>query len=842
LRVVRGFDRARGASELTRDDATGFAPPPAFGPFRVLHQIGVGALGPVFRTYEPTRDRLVAVKVFRLDVTPEQARALADELGRAADASLFHPSIVEPVAAGIEGTVAYRAEEYVAAESLDVAMRHYAPATVDKALPFITQLASAIDFARAAGVGHGALHPRDVFVSPDEARATGFGVVDALDRLGLRAPVRRPYSPPERIAGQPWATPADVFSLAVIAYELLTGRRPSGLGDDMGRMESTTGTTLGDRAGDVRAVLARAMHADPSKRYSTARAFSAALAEASGVAETIVAVAPRIVTSIPAPNDTELPIATPEPAVSLPSDLPLTAASPVDDAARDVVIADAPAVLDASPAETDHALDDFATEPEVPSPTDSPREVARKVIAAREVRKRQVKSKDPSALFDSVDAADARSPALIHSHHRDIEPATSDSAVEAVESLPAPAPDALDAGPATLSDAVDSTHAAAAHPIEPRREPVVEPTTDPVLEAVEVASPAPGLSDRIVAVDEFRARDITGSRLERWPRASERGGFDRAPLERPPMDRPDRPGLIRDSPVESIPADVPPPALDDLGADRTRLPMLPLALMLCLGLVIGYALGQFRAHRENAAPDGASTAAPSSAEAQTSTTGKVPAASTTVNVPPPSGPPAVPPERAKSEASPPPARTPAPAAVARGSSPSKPLATSGRLVVTSNPSKAAVTVNGKWSGRTPLTLTDLRFGKYVVRVVETGFDVARSQFELSPDAASRTVDVTLRPSKAGTTKATPAQSGVPPASKPPAAAATGEIYVDSRPRGARVFVNGKEVGVTPLSLTAQAPGPRDIRLELADHQPWTTTTRVIAGNVARVTGSLDRIR
>ena len=71
-------------------------------------------------------------------------------------------------------------------------MRHYAPAPLDKALPFITQLAGAIDFARAAGVGHGALHPRDIFVTPDEARATGFGVVEALERVGLRAPVRRP--------------------------------------------------------------------------------------------------------------------------------------------------------------------------------------------------------------------------------------------------------------------------------------------------------------------------------------------------------------------------------------------------------------------------------------------------------------------------------------------------------------------------------------------------------------------------------------------------------------------------------------------------------------------------
>src|SRR3954465_6030811 len=219
---------------MTRDDPAAFAPPPAFGPFRVLHQIGIGALGPVFRTYEPTRDRLVAVKVFRLDITPEQARILAAELARASDAGLFHPSIVEPVAAGVEGTVAYRAEEYVAAESLDAAIRHYAPASIDKALPFITQLAGAIDFARAAGVGHGGLHPRDVFVMPDEARATGFGVVEAMERVGIRAPIRRPYSAPERIDGIKWGTAADVFSLGAIAFELLTARRPAGTGPQIG--------------------------------------------------------------------------------------------------------------------------------------------------------------------------------------------------------------------------------------------------------------------------------------------------------------------------------------------------------------------------------------------------------------------------------------------------------------------------------------------------------------------------------------------------------------------------------------------------------------------------------
>jgi serine/threonine protein kinase len=261
----------------------------------VLHQIGIGALGPVFRTYEPTRDRLVAVKVFRLDIVPEQAQALATALGRATEASLFHPSIVEPIAAGVEGTLAYRAEEYVAAESLDVAMRHYAPAPIEKVLPFITQLAGAIDFARAAGIGHGGLHPRDIFVTPDDARATGFGVIEALEEVGIRAPVRRPYTAPERIEGKPWSTAADIFSLAAITFELLTGRRPSGTGTLIGTLPA------GESASLLHGVLARAMNDEPSQRYGGALAFAAALESAArGYAEPPAAAAPPPPKSMPA--------------------------------------------------------------------------------------------------------------------------------------------------------------------------------------------------------------------------------------------------------------------------------------------------------------------------------------------------------------------------------------------------------------------------------------------------------------------------------------------------------------------------------------------------------------
>ena len=73
------------------------AAPDAFGPFRVLHQTGSGALGPVFRAYDPDQDRLVAVKWFRLDLPPERTHRLVAELEHVIASNLTHPAIVAPV-------------------------------------------------------------------------------------------------------------------------------------------------------------------------------------------------------------------------------------------------------------------------------------------------------------------------------------------------------------------------------------------------------------------------------------------------------------------------------------------------------------------------------------------------------------------------------------------------------------------------------------------------------------------------------------------------------------------------------------------------------------------------
>ncbi len=232
----------------------------------------------------------MSVKAFRLDLTPEQAAALAEELQGLVEIGLDHPSIVMPLAAGLEGHTVYLAEEYVAAESLDIALRHYAPAALETALPFLSQLAGAIDVARARGVGHGALHPRDIFLAPEIARATGFGIVQALERLGLRAPVRRPYSAPERVSGATWSTPADVFALGAVAHELLTGKRPAGTGE----VAPIAGKAAESHAARLRAVLGGALAEDPAARFTSAKALVAALEAAAWHEEPVPAAAESI--------------------------------------------------------------------------------------------------------------------------------------------------------------------------------------------------------------------------------------------------------------------------------------------------------------------------------------------------------------------------------------------------------------------------------------------------------------------------------------------------------------------------------------------------------------------
>ncbi len=203
---------------------------------------------------------------------------------------ISHPAVAAPLVAGLAAGTPFMAYEYVDGESLDVALRR--DARPPEALQWIALLAGAVDAAHARGLEHGALHLRDVLVFSEGVCATGFGIARALEHVQLDVPVRRPYAAPEVMAGRRWGPPADRFAVAVLAYELLTGTRPSGSSDDAVADLLELRPDVADPAGFQQA-FRNALAEDPAIRSASATAFATALARAAGTEAMDGAPSPR---------------------------------------------------------------------------------------------------------------------------------------------------------------------------------------------------------------------------------------------------------------------------------------------------------------------------------------------------------------------------------------------------------------------------------------------------------------------------------------------------------------------------------------------------------------------
>jgi len=280
--------------------------------------------------------------------------------------------------------------------------------------------------------------------------------------------------------------------------------------------------------------------------------------------------------------------------------------------------------------------------------------------------------------------------------------------------------------------------------------------------------------------------------------------------------------------------------------ERSRPAVLPIAVVLIAGLLLGFMAGYFVGGRETVQPQqSAATEAGERAGAAQPATSRAPAPS------PSSAPAANPPNAAPptvSEDSPPASSkpsAPAPSAAVGRTPPPAPAATTGRIVVRSNPEKAGVMINGRWRGRTPLTLENMPFGKYTVKIVQPGYKTEQSEFSLSTRDTARSLNLRLSREAASAPAARSGANTRPGAgAQEPAQTAgyTGTLFVDSRPQGAAVLLDGHLVGKTPLRMPNVRIGSHVVRIELAEHQAWTASTRVSAGQESRVTGSLERLQ
>jgi hypothetical protein len=154
--------------------------------------------------------------------------------------------------------------------------------------------------------------------------------------------------------------------------------------------------------------------------------------------------------------------------------------------------------------------------------------------------------------------------------------------------------------------------------------------------------------------------------------------------------------------------------------------------------------------------------------------------------------------------------------------------------VRSTPADATVKIDGRARGATPITVRDLALGAHTIEVSHAGFATRTEHVTLTAAAASKTLALDLQPQPAA-----PAQAQ-PPAPAGRSGAGVGSISLESRPAGARIFLDGKDAGKTPATLPDVKAGAHRLRFELTGYKALDTTVTVRAGQQERVTVTLEQ--
>jgi tetratricopeptide (TPR) repeat protein len=275
-----------------RDEAL---PPERVGPYRIVREIGRGGMGRVFLAEHetPAFRRAVALKLLELRGPFDPAVRGSSEEARIL-ASLEHPGIARFYDAGrAEDGRAYLALEYVEGEDLLGFVRRRAAGTRARVELFL-QVLDAVDFAHRRLVVHRDLKPGNVLVGADGApKLLDFGISRIAEPGEAGDPTRTEqraltpaYASPEQLRGERATVASDVYSLGIMLYEILAGRRPfdrSAGFDPKALPEAPSSAARNaapgpvrrqDLAGDLDAIVLRALRPEAASRYPSAAALA----------------------------------------------------------------------------------------------------------------------------------------------------------------------------------------------------------------------------------------------------------------------------------------------------------------------------------------------------------------------------------------------------------------------------------------------------------------------------------------------------------------------------------------------------------------------------------------
>lgn len=306
--------------------------PESIARFQIQELLGRGGMGEVYKAFDPTLQRTVAIKTVRPDIDrPEYLERMMREAQ--ACARLSHPNIVTVFEAGQVGGLVYIAMEYLQGKNLSEVLQ-LRMLNFEEKIRILSKVLEALQHAHGMDVVHRDIKPSNIHLASDGTiKLMDFGlarvlVADTLTASGnvLGTPH---YASPEQLKGDVVDRRTDIYSTGVMAYEMLAGRRPFEPDNDsissvilkvIQQPAAPMDTDLSRMLPDIEAIVSRAMAKTPDERFQTADEMRQALSgflEASRAKISMIETLGRSTVVVEAAA-TELP-ASPPPAPGVPA-------------------------------------------------------------------------------------------------------------------------------------------------------------------------------------------------------------------------------------------------------------------------------------------------------------------------------------------------------------------------------------------------------------------------------------------------------------------------------------------------------------------------------------------
>src|SRR5688572_9899396 len=271
------------------------------GNYRIINQVGQGGMATVYKAYQPSMDRHVAVKVLPSQLAESKEFVARFQQEARTIARLEHPHILPVFDYGESDGVAYFVMRYLESGTLKEKMEAGRPLPLDEIDRLFTQLTDALSYAHSHGVIHRDLKPANALVDANgNLFLTDFGIAKLLESASPRltqtdAIMGTPaYISPEQAQAQPVDQRSDIYSLGIILYEMVTGRVPFAADTPLAIILKHISDPLplpslikSDIPASIEQVILKALAKDPKDRFATAAEFLSAWKHALEEKETV---------------------------------------------------------------------------------------------------------------------------------------------------------------------------------------------------------------------------------------------------------------------------------------------------------------------------------------------------------------------------------------------------------------------------------------------------------------------------------------------------------------------------------------------------------------------------